>query len=427
MALPHTPPRTPGPPEAWQPTLQAGGAPTQILADGDGAGPDTGIGRRVGPGLWELFVVYDPAQALAQQFDLHPEPCVALHDIGSPQSRRWLAEIATAHRLAPQRLVVRSQGWGVALATIHFLELPVATGAPLRLYSTDVDAETRQRQAIARVLLGASRIGAVLVGDLPGHALAAALQPLHDAIATGPWRNRELLLMPTRGTGVLARHADAVTEATPVRSRVTPTVADAEDALAATVEAWNDLHAPLAGAGVATPIVTLAVRQRAPTPPAATPAAPLAPPVSRSTATPPPLPPLQPLPLPRAAQAGAEPLPPLQRYAQRCLEIKGMVSCCIFELDTQRTLAHAGARPGPAALAANGAALCAALAAASRGLGLGAAPPEAAVTLAGHYLVLRPLPRQPRLVLHAVIDRSATPLVLALRHLERIDDEPASR
>ncbi len=229
--------------------------------------------------------------------------------------------------------------------------------------------------------------------------------------------------MPTRGTGVLARHADAVTEATPVRSRVTATVADAEDALAATVEAWNDLHAPLTGAGVQAPIVTLAVRHKRSGAPAPASPAPLAP-ASAAFAQAPPA--MLPLPLPRAAQAG-ESVSPLQRYVQRCLEIKGMVSCCIFELDTQRTLAHAGARPGPAALAANGAALCTALAAASRGLGLGAAPPEAAITLVGHYLVLRPLPRQPRLVLHAVIDRSATPLVLALRHLERIDDEPASR
>lgn len=423
MALPHTPTRSPGPPAAWQPTLQAGGAPTQILADTDRAGPDAGVGRRVGPGLWELFVVYDPAQALAQQFELHPEPYAALHDIGSPQSRRWLADIATAHRLVPQRLVVRSQGWGVALATLHFIELPVAAGAPLRLYSTDADADTRQRQAIARVLLGASRVGAVLVGDLPGHALAAALQPLHDAIAAGPWRNRELLLMPTRGTGVLARHAAAVTEATQVHSRMTATVADAEDALAATVEAWTHLHAPLADAGASAPIVTLAIRQRPATGPAPTPALPPAA-AAAPSASPPALA-MQPLPLPRAAQAGAEPVSPLQRYVQRCLEIKGMVSCCIFEADTQRTLAHAGARPGPAALAANGAAICAALTAAARGLGLGAATPEAALTLAGHYLVLRPLPRQPRLVLHAVIDRSATPLVLALRHLERIDDEPA--
>ncbi len=64
----------------------------------------------------------------------------------------------------------------------------------------------------------------------------------------------------------------------------------------------------------------------------------------------------------------------------------------------------------------------AALAAGAQALGLGAAPPETALTLAGHYLVLRPLPGHPGVLLHAVIDRSATALVLALRHLERLDE-----
>jgi hypothetical protein len=64
-----------------------------------------------------------------------------------------------------------------------------------------------------------------------------------------------------------------------------------------------------------------------------------------------------------------------------------------------------------------------ALADGTRALGLGSAPPEVSLTLlAGHHLVLRPVPRHPGLLLHAVLDRSASPLVLALRHLERLDE-----
>lgn len=398
--------------ETWQQTLQAGPA-TQILTDRDKATADTGIGRRVGENLWEMFVVFDPAQALQQQFDLRAEPFIVLHDVGMPVSRRWLADIAAAHLLPVQKLVIRSQGYGVALATIEFVELPVTGAVPLRLYSTDADS--RQRQQLARVLLGASRLGAVLVGDLPAHALAAALRPIHDAVVAGPWRNRELLLLPLSGSGVLAQQADLLGAGTMVHTHVAPTVGRAEEALGQVVETWNQLHQPLAGSGGPGLTITLSVTRShsAPAPVAAT---------APSPARPGTLP-MQPMPDPRAAaRAGTESASPLQRYVQRCLEVKGMVSCCVFEPDTQRTLAFSGARPGPAALASQGAALCAALGAATRGLGLGAAAPEAAVTLAGHFLVLRPVPQHPGLVLHAVIDRSSTPLVLALRHLERLDE-----
>ncbi|WP_119291954.1 hypothetical protein [Azohydromonas sediminis] len=415
MAHPDLSPTAGSAIEPWQQTQQAGPA-TQILTDRERASADAGIGRRVGENLWEMFVVFDPAQALQQQFDVRAEPFIALHDVGTTVSRRWLAEIASAHLLPVQKLVIRSQGYGVALATIEFVELPVDGAAPLRLYSTDADADSRQRQQLARVLLGASRLGAVLVGDLPAHALAAALRPLHDAVVAGPWRNRELLLLPLSGSGVLAQQADRLGAGTMVHTRVAPTVSRGEEALGQVVAVWNQLHQPLGSHGGVGPTITLSVTRTHAAPSAGTPPAP---PAARAGVLP-----MQPMPDPKASAraAGSETASPLQRYVQRCLEVKGMVSCCVFEPDTQRTLAFAGARPGPAALASHGSALCAALGTASRGLGLGAAAPEAAITLAGHFLVLRPVPQHPGLVLHAVIDRSSTPLVLALRHLERLDE-----
>lgn len=425
--------------EAWLPTQQVAGPPTQLFTARERDDADTGVGRRVDDRLWELFVVFEPAQALQQQFDRRPEGFITLHDVGAPVSRRWLAALAAARGLAMHRLVIRSQGHGVALATIEFAELPGADGTPVRLYSTDVDADSRQRPQIARTLLGASRLAVVLLGDLPPHALAATLQPLHEAIVAGPWRNRELLVLPLAGSSAQAQQVAQLGQGTGVRTTVAPLVGGADQALGYTVLAWNRLHQPLGGRAAPQIVLPAPAARPAEVPasapvPLSTATVPVAPPsapvpsfVTPSAATPPAPPraatlPLQPMPDPRAPGATRGAASPLQHYVQRCLEVKGMVSCCVFEPGSQRTLAFAGARPGPAALASQGAALYAALRGGAHALGLGSAPPEAAITLAGHHLVLRPVPGHPGLVLHAVLDRSATPLVLAVRHLERLDE-----
>ena len=66
------------------------------------------------------------------------------------------------------------------------------------------------------------------------------------------------------------------------------------------------------------------------------------------------------------------------------------------------------------------------MAGAGRSLGLGAAASEAAVTVADHHLLLRALPKQPGLALHALLGRSANPTLVRLQ-LQRLDasfDEP---
>ena len=98
-----------------------------------------------------------------------------------------------------------------------------------------------------------------------------------------------------------------------------------------------------------------------------------------------------------------------------------MVSCCIFELATQRTLGHAGGRPGPAALASQGASLMAAMAEAAHALNLGAAAPDAAISYAAHHELLRAVPARNGLALHAVLDKGQTNLALVRLQLLRLD------
>lgn len=123
---------------------------------------------------------------------------------------------------------------------------------------------------------------------------------------------------------------------------------------------------------------------------------------------------------PAALAPGVDPL--LQRYVDGLLDIKGAISACVFEPGAQRPLAHAGARPGPAMLTVQGAALAGAMMESSRALGFGSAPPDAAITLAGHHLLLRPLPQRPQQLLHLVLDKSAANLTLARLQVLRLDE-----
>jgi hypothetical protein len=392
--------------EGWQPTLQTSGPATQLLTDrNDDAAGGADLGRHVGAQLWEMFVVFEPAQALQLELDRRTIDYVAVHDLGDGAARRWLHTLATTAGWPMHRLVMRSQGYGVALATIEFVELPAAGGRPLRLYSTDVDADARQRPPLAQALLAASRLAVVIVGDLPPTAIVAALQPLDDAMAASGWRNRRLLVCPQGTVTDWAGAATALGFGTGVKVTVARASPIARETWTAIVDAWNRLRAEAPDAA----LPELLPPQRAASAPSGTSPAPL---------------PMQPMPDARPARATAPAVPasPLQRYAKACLDVKGMISCCVFDPSTQRTLAFAGARPGPAALATQGAALLATLGDGARTLGLAVGQPEVAVTLAGHYLVLRPVPKHAGLLLHAVLDRHATPLVLALRHLERLDE-----
>jgi hypothetical protein len=395
------------PEDDWQAT-RAADPKTQIQRDQEDylANAASDIGRHVGAGQWELFVVSAPAEAMQMQFEhLRPEH-IAIHDIGTASSRRLLAGLAAASGSAVQKLVIRRQGYGVALATLEFVELPVPGGPALRIYTTEVDADTHSRHELARVLLGHSRLGVVMVGDLPPHALGAALKPLHDGIAAGPWPNRHLLVLPLASGSALAAQATQLGVGRGIEVRTTPQVTRPAEAWGFISGSWNRLRDQLAGTGVNLPVIGSA----------STPS---------RRATDPPVAPLPLQPMPDVPKAGAKPAPadsPMAAYVQRCAEIKGMVSCCAFELTSQRPLAHAGTRPGPAALAAQGAALYATMVATGKQLGLGHGQPDAAITLASHHLLLRAVPGQPGVVLHAVLDKSGTNLTLVRLQLQRLDE-----
>ena len=82
---------------------------------------------------------------------------------------------------------------------------------------------------------------------------------------------------------------------------------------------------------------------------------------------------------------------------------------------------RAGATPPPGDLGLHGKELLTAMSAAGRQLGFGQAVPDAAITLASHHLLLRPVPRNADLALHAVLDKATANLTLARLQVLRMD------
>lgn len=411
----------PDTPEAWQATRAQTALATQLMRDGDDELDPQGreIGRQVGPDERELFVSCAPAEALQQQFD-HVDPdYIAVHDVGTTSSRRLLAGIAAASKRAVQKLHIRRQGYGTALATIEYVELPTSDGSRLRMFSTEADADTVSRHDLARTLMANSRLAVIMVGELPGHALEAAFKPLHDDIMGGSWSNRHLLVLPLTGTSAVAHVAAELGRGTVIDVRTTPQVTRPADAWGFINGTWARIRDTLPRRGD-TPEPQRTSHFPRMAEPAGAPAAPSAPLAMR---------PMPAVPTSRqrpAAPAAAASI--LDRYVHQLGELTGMVSCCVFELSSGRPLAHAGASPGADDLASHGTELLASIAGTCRAMGLGHAIPDAAITLGAHHLLLRAVPRHPGLALHAVLDKTHANLTLARLQVQRMDaifDEPA--
>lgn len=413
----------PDTPEAWQATRAQTALATQVMRDNDDElDPQRReIGRQVGPNERELFVSCAPAEALQQQID-HVDPeYIAVHDIGTTSSRRLLAGIAAASKRAVQKLNIRRQGYGTALATLEYVELPTSDGSRLLMYSTEVDADTVSRHDLARTLMANSRLAVIMVGELPGHALEAAFKPLHDDILGGHWTNRHLLVLPLTGASTVAHVAAELGRGTAVDVRATPQVTRPADAWGFINGTWARIRdmlpsrggAPAAGRSSNFPPIS-----EAPSPPPPPPSAPLA------------MRPMPAVPTSRQRQpAPAASATVLDRYVHQLGELTGMVSCCVFELSSGRALAHAGASPGADDLANHGTELLASIAGTCRAMGLGHAIPDAAITLGAHHLLLRAVPKHPGLALHAVLDKTHANLTLARLQVQRMDaifDEPAT-
>ncbi len=402
------------PEEEWQATRELTHVATQILGNREEylAPERREIGRRIGDQQHEMFVVCDPAEAIQQQFQQWATDFIAIHDINTDSSPRILAGLAAATQRKVQKLVIRRQGHGVALATLEFAELPGANGQMLRVYSTRVDADTQQRQMLARVLLAYSRLGVVMVGDLRTHAVEAALQPLREGIQRGPWPGRNLLFVPLSPPGALHQQVASLAGRSGVQVSITPQASKPSDAWTAISNAWNRVR------GDTSSVATRAAPQPTAHDPIAFPA-----PVRPAAAKPLPM---QPMPPTRPSAAPAESDNPWQAYVRQCIDITGMISCCVFELATQRTLAHAGSRPGPASLAAQGAALHEAANTAAKAMGLTLAAPDLAVTLNDHHLIVRAITGHPGLALHAVLDSHAANLMLVKMKLQRLDGDSSA-
>ncbi len=400
--------------QAWEPTRQQAGVATQVMRDPTADVPlsQQQVGRRISDAQWELFVACEAAEALQQQLETLQPEYVVLHDVGTQSSRRMLQGLAAAMQRPVHQLHIRRQGVGMPLARLEFVELPVgAEQPPLRLYTTETDADTAQRRRLARTLLSHSRLGVVMVSDLPPHAMATALMPLRDAIVEGPWHNTELLMLPLAGASSLGGQAAHLARGAKVKVRTTPVVTRPAEAWGYLRASWNKLREQLADEAIHIPEIFDLVPKAAAPAPAASGSA------GRS-----PLP-MQPMPSVRTAAGPAAAVadPVLATYLRKCGELKGMVSCCVFELATQRTLGHTGTRPGPAGLASHGASLMASMAEAAHALNLGDAAPDAAITLGAHHVLLRTVPARRGLAMHAVLDKSQANLTLVRLQLQRLD------
>ena len=408
-------------PDAWQSTRAQTSLATQFLGNEDDyLAPEKqqDIGRQTGVNERELFVSCAPDLAMQQQFEhLHPE-FIAVHDIATASSRRLLVGIAAASGRAVQKLVIRRQGYGTALATLEFVELPTADGSSLRMYSTEADADTASRHGLARMLLSFSRLGVMMVGDLPGHAIASALKPFHEFMVAGPWQNRQMLLLPLASGSTLVAQGMEMARGTGVNVRTTPQVTRPADAWGFINGTWSRLREyaqpdgrrvpSLAGAPAGEPPgaeraasgeFSGTVERRGP---------------DRLA--------MRPMPaVPSAATRAAAPKGLLDRYVHRLSELPGMVSCCIFDVASGLEVTHAGASPGAADLAMHGKALLAGMSASSRSMGLGHMLPEAAITLGSHHLLLRAVPGHPGLALHAALDKTNANLTLARLQVQRMD------
>lgn len=397
---------------------------TQIVADRDvylGQGRHD-VGRRIADDQVEVFVAADAAGSLQREFEQHQSEFIALHDLGTSASLRLLAGLAGAAGAPVQRLTIRRQGHGVALAVLPFVEVPLADRTIVRVYSTDLNSDGASRQALARVLLAWSKLGVLLVGDLAAPALSVALRPLREAMTRGTWVNRVLLMIPLGASAGLAAQGLQLTADTPVSVHVSPRAARPNEVWSFIAGTWNRLHGKPGGERrVETDIERAVPTPAVPWSEASTEPMRLDAAGNASGAAWAPAVPSAP-----SAPLAARPMPKpggtrWQAYAERCAALKGALACCVFDVHSMQPLASAGGPPAAERLAQQGAAMLGAIGGAARALGVGAERHEIAVSTASHHLLLRPVPGHPGVALHLVLLASGTNLMLARMQLDRVD------
>lgn len=380
---------------------------TQFVADREaylGQGRHD-LGRRIADDQVELFASHDAFSALAQEIAGHRPLFLAVHDIATSASLRLLASLAGATQGRVHKLTVRRQGHGMALAVLQFVEMPLRDGPAVRVYSTDLSADAATRASVAALLLAQSQLGVLLMGAVPAAALGRQLEPLSQALARGPWPNRELLMVPLGAGLPLAAHAQALSGASGVSVQVTPMAARTRQAWAYVVGAWNRSQ------GAAGQVLAAEFT------PARTPAA-----IDSSEA------PTEPMGLHgRSAAPAALPSPPdmaasaraWQSYVDSCHLLQGAQACCAFDTLSGQVYAQAGTPRDTEALGAQGLRLLGAMNEAARVLGLGHQAGEGSISVGGRHLLLRPVPGHAGVALALLLSASANP-TLARLQLERL-------
>lgn len=394
----------PGKPfDPWQATqVLAAGMATRVMGSEEYLGRNTPeVGTRVGDHAFEIFAACPPAEALQLQFECQQPTFIAIHDLGTAMGARFLAELAAALHLPLQTLTIRRSGVGVTLATLQFIELPAPKGAqasaPLRVYATAADADTATRRLLAEALLAFSRLGVVLVGAMPAHALAAQFAPLRERLLAPRWKNEQLLFVPGNTPAPeLAEQTRKLVDGTTVSASVTPAATDTPGRWGFIHGAWSRLRSKL-------PETRLSFDTPAPV-----------------EAPAPAVLPMRPMPATSAA-SGQLGDAQLARYAQACSALKGSLECCLFELQSGRPVAHAG-RPGPIeTLAAQGRNLLAAVVDSAARLGDRGGSAECLITLDRQLLFVRQMPQQRSLGMLVVFDRTLANPMLVRVQLQRLE------
>ncbi len=409
------------------------------------------IGQRLADDQVELFVTGDPGIALQRQFEQHPSPFIAVHDVCTSASLRLLKTLAEGAGLPLQRLTVRRQGEGGMLLQLQFIELRLADDKMLRLYSTETHAEPAQQRSVARALLGFAGVSVLIVADSAPALLGNGLRPLREAIARGPWPNKNMLVIPMGDNAALAPLVTELPGPSDLAVHITPQAQQWAHMWAYISNTWNRVGTP----ALASPEVkTTAPAKTAPTQirPArgsenTTIPGPLEVAQARAagaqahgvgglvdgtaggrvvpiaTQRPPAANASPPAPTARAPRAMPNPgATPWAAYMRRCGHIKGVVAACVFDAHTGSVISAVGGPvPSPERLALQGMALLTQAGHAARALGVAAAEPDIAISAGQHHLLVRPVPGHPGVALHLMLSADTGSLTLARMHLERIE------
>ncbi|MDQ5898532.1 MAG: hypothetical protein QG612_2618 [Pseudomonadota bacterium] len=339
------------------------------------------IGRPVGNNTRELFVSCEPSEALQQQLEFLRPSYVVLHAIASRGARRMMHAVATAAGQPVERLQVRRQSYGTTLAGIDYVDCPGSQSRRVRLYSTDIDADSPTRAALSRVLLANATLGVVLIGDLPAHALGDALQPLREMIFHPQWQCRHLQMIPVAAgshaamTGMIA----GLGLGSGLDCRLSSPVTRPAEAWALLSGRWNELENSRRPDGTGVLLAPF-------------------PPVGEAST-------LQPMPAPAAGTERptlAAQTTPLERFALELHALSGVQAACVFDVATSRVIAHAGAAARGPDLARRGSLLLAAGNSARRQLQIPGQADEVMVMGSTEALGVRTMLSQPGLAMHLV-------------------------